>query len=180
MSDFERLGSRTVYQGRVVELYVDRVRLPHGGEADMELVHHRGAAAVLPFLDDERVLLLSQYRYATGGWLLELPAGGLEPDEEPAAAARRELAEETGHRLAADGELVPLGWIWTTPGFCDEKIWLYAARGLEPATQNLDRDEVLTVRTVPFAEAVEKARRGEIHDGKTVCALLRAAHRFGG
>ena len=87
------------------------------------------------------------------------------------------LAEETGHR--ADRWL-RLARFFTTPGFCDEKIWLYAARGLEPATQDLDRDEVLTVRTVPFAEAVEKARRGEIHDGKTVCALLRAAHRFGG
>ncbi len=174
-----RLDSKTLYRGRVLDLYVDRVRLPHGKVADMELVHHRGAAAVVPLLPDERVILLSQYRYATGGRVLEVPAGGLEPDEDPVACARRELAEETGWRLGEDGELISLGWIWTTPGFADEKIWLYLARGLEETEQDLDRDEILTVETMPFSDAVEKARAGRIHDGKTVCALLRAAAVIG-
>lgn len=170
-----RIDSKALYKGRVLDLYVDRVRLPNGQIADMELVHHRGAAAVVPLLPDGRVILLSQYRYPTGGELLEIPAGRLEPDEDPELCARRELAEETPWHLAEDGELVSLGWIWTTPGFADEKIWLYLARGLEESEQNLDRDEILTIETLPFTEAVEKAREGQIHDSKTVCALLRAA-----
>lgn len=170
-----RIDSKTLYQGRVLDLYVDRVRLPHGKIADMELVHHRGAAAVVPLLPDGRVILLSQYRYPTGGRILEVPAGRLEADEDPEPCARRELAEETGWRLAEDGELISLGWIWTTPGFADEKIWLYLARGLDRAQQSLERDEILSVEPMPFKEAVEKARQGQIHDSKTVCALLRAA-----
>lgn len=170
-----RIDSKRLYQGRVLDLYVDRVRLPHGKVADMELVHHKGAAAVVPLLPDGQVILLSQYRYATGGRVLEIPAGGLEPDEDPEACARRELVEETGWRVPDDAEMISLGWIWTTPGFTDEKIWLYLARDLEETEQDLDRDEILTVETMPFADAVEKAREGRIHDGKTVCGLLRAA-----
>jgi ADP-ribose pyrophosphatase len=175
-----RLETRPIYQGRVLELWVDRVRLPHGREASMELVHHRGAAAVLPLLPDGRVVMISQYRYATGGMLLEIPAGGLEPDEEPVRCARRELAEEAGYDLGPGGELVSLGWIWTTPGFSDERIWLFLARGIVPGRQRLEADEVIEVVTLPWREAVEKARRGQIHDGKTVCALLRAEPLLGG
>lgn len=177
MSDALRLESRTIHRGRAVRLDVDRIRLPNGREMDFELVHHPGAAAVVPMLDDETVLLIRQYRYATGGWLLEIPAGTLDPGETPERCALRETEEETGYRA---GRLEPLGWIWTSPGVLDEKIWLYLARDLSPARQDLQRDEVLTVVPTPLAEAVDKARRGEIHDGKSVCALLRAGVMLGG
>ncbi|MEA2602785.1 MAG: ADP-ribose pyrophosphatase [Acidobacteriota bacterium] len=168
----ERLSSREVFRGRTVKLDVDRVRLPNGKEMDFELIHHVGAAAVVPVTEDGEVLLVRQYRYATGGYLLEVPAGKLDPGEAPETCAARELEEETGFRPT---KMKPLGWIWTTPGFADEKIWLYLATGLEPAQQGLEDDEVLSLERLPFAEAVDKAARGEIHDSKTVCALLRAA-----
>ncbi len=171
----ERLESREVFRGRTVKLDVDRVRLPNGKEMDFELIHHVGAAAVVPVAEDGSVLLVRQYRYATGGYLLEVPAGKLDPGEAPETCAARELEEETGFRPA---KLEPLGWIWTTPGFADEKIWLFLATGLEPAQQGLEDDEILSLERVPLAEAADKAARGEIHDGKTVCALLRAAARL--
>jgi ADP-ribose pyrophosphatase len=170
----ERLGTREIYKGRTIHVAVDTVRLPNDKELDVELVHHQGAVAVVPLIGED-VLLIRQYRYATGGWLLEIPAGKLEPGEKPEACAVRETEEETGYRPA---ELEPLGWIWTTPGFCDEKIWLFLARGLEETRQELDEDEVLELERIPLREAVDKAARGEIHDGKTACALLRVAHRL--
>ncbi|HEX3131741.1 MAG TPA: NUDIX hydrolase [Thermoanaerobaculia bacterium] len=170
----ERLGTREIYKGRTIHVAVDTVRLPNDKQMDMELVHHKGAVAVVPVIGDD-VLLIRQYRYATGGWLLEVPAGKLEPDEKPEACALRETEEETGYRPA---ELEPLGWIWTTPGFCDEKIWLFLARGLEETRQELDEDEVLELERIPLKEAVDKAARGEIHDGKTAVALLRAGQRL--
>lgn len=172
----ERLGSREIYRGRTFDVDVDQVRLPNGREAEMELVHHRGAAALVPLLDDGNVLLVRQYRYAVGGYLLEIPAGKLDNDESPETCARRECEEETGHRPT---HLQPLGWIWTTPGFADEKIWLYLATGLEEATQGLEDDEVLSIEKMPLTEAIEKAARGEIHDSKSVIALLRTARLRG-
>jgi ADP-ribose pyrophosphatase len=173
----ERLASRPVFSGRVIDVSVDRVRLPNGRESDLELVHFHGAAAVVPLLDGAdgpEVVMVRQYRYATGGWLLEIPAGKLDGDEGPARCARRELAEETGYAAA---ELEELGWIWSTPGATDEKIWLFAARGLTAGEAALEDDEVLQLVRLPLAEAVRRATAGEIHDAKTVCALLRLAAR---
>ena len=171
----ERLGTQEIYRGRTIHVAVDTVRLPNDKEMDVELVHHQGAVAVVPVIGDD-VLMVRQYRYATGGWLLEIPAGKLEPDEKPEACAVRETEEETGYRPA---ELEPLGWIWTTPGFSDEKIWLFLAKGLEETRQELDEDEVLELERMPLREAVDKAARGEIHDGKTAVALLRAGKKLG-
>jgi ADP-ribose pyrophosphatase len=172
----ERLASRTVFAGRRVQLRIDRIRLPGGGEHDFELVHHPGAAAMVPLLGSGEVVMLRQYRWATGGWLLEIPAGTLEGGESPEQCAVRELEEETGYR---PGELQPLGWIWTTPGFTDERIWLYLATGLAAGRQALDRDELLAIERVPLARAVAMAASGEMVDGKSVAALLRAAGRLG-
>ena len=166
----ERLGTREIFRGRTFHVDVDRVRLPNGREMDVELVHHRGAAAVVPVLEDGTVLLVRQYRYATGGWLLEIPAGKLDNGESPESCALRETEEETGYRPA---KLQPLGWIWTTPGFADEKIWLFLATGLAPTAQVLEDDEVLSLERMPLAEAVEKAVRGEINDSKSAVALMR-------
>ena len=172
----ERLETREIFKGRTVRLDVEKVRLPNDKVMDFEIIRHSGAAAVVPVTDDGHVFLIRQYRYATGGYLLEIPAGKLDPGEEPEACALRETEEEIGYR---PGKLEPLGWIWTTPGFADEKIWLYLATGLEPTRQALGDDEILSIERVTLAEAVEKAARGEIQDSKSVCALLRAGRVLG-
>jgi ADP-ribose pyrophosphatase len=172
----ERLSSRTVFTGRRVEVRVERLRLPNGEEHDFELIHHPGAAAVVPLLGSGEVLMLRQYRHATGGWLLEIPAGTRDAGETPEECARRELREETGF---AAGALEPLGWVWTTPGFADERIWLYLATALSTGRQALERDELLTLERLPLAQAVAMAAAGGIVDAKSVAALLRAAARLG-
>lgn len=173
MTDPEVLSTRSVHDGRIVKLTLEEVRLPNGNEVTLEIVRHPGAAAVVPVDEQGRVILVRQYRHATGSWLLEVPAGKLDhPGESPEACALREVEEETGYRA---NRLVSLGWIWTTPGFTDEKIWLYLARELTPTRASLQADEVLTVATMPLAEAVLAATSGEIVDAKSVCALVRAA-----
>ena len=176
MADIERLDVRSIHRGRVIDLSVETVRMPNGNVCELELIHHPGAAAVVPVDRDGFVLLVRQYRHATGGFLLEVPAGKLDPGEPAEACAFREVEEETGMR---PGELEPLGWIFTTPGFTDEKIWLYLATGLEATRQSLEDDELLTVERVPLADAVEMALSGVIVDSKSVCALARAGRRLG-
>ena len=176
MSDARLLHSQPVHAGKIVDLRLDRVELPNGQVAELEVIRHVGAAAVVPLDANGEVVLVRQYRYAVGDWLLEVPAGKLDAGENPAVCVRRELEEETG--LSA-GSLESLDWIYTTPGFTDEKIWLFLARDLQPAEQRLEEDEVLEVVRMPLAEALERARDGRIHDGKSVCCLLRAAARLG-
>ena len=173
MSDPVVLSSRGVHDGRIVKLSLEEVRLPNGNVITLELIRHPGASAVVPVDSDGNVILVRQYRHATGSWLLEVPAGKLDhPGESPEDCALREVEEETGYRAE---RLVPLGWIWTTPRFTNEKIWLYLALDLSATRSNLQADEVLTVESLPLAEAARRALSGEIVDGKSVCALLRAA-----
>jgi ADP-ribose pyrophosphatase len=172
MSDPVVLSSRGVHDGRIVKLSLEEVRLPNGNTVTLELIRHPGAAAVVPVDHDGNVVLVRQYRHATGSWLLEVPAGKLDhPGESPDACALREVEEETGYRA---GRLEPLGWIWTTPGFTNEKIWLFLASDLTPSRPNLQADEVLSVEKLPLVEAARRAVDGEIVDSKSVCALLRA------
>lgn len=171
----ECLASRQVYQGRSFRFDIDRVRLPNGVEMDFEMIHHPGAAAVIPVLADGTVVMIRQYRYATGGWLLEIPAGKLNPGEAPEHGAARETEEEVGYK---PGRLIPLGWIWSSPGFLDEKIWLYLATDLQQTQQATDHDEVLEIERIPLREAIDQAASGEIHDVKSAVALLRAAHHL--
>jgi ADP-ribose pyrophosphatase len=174
MSDPVIVSSRRVHDGRVVKLSLEEVRLPNGNTVTLEVIKHPGAAAVVPVDRDGNVILVRQYRHATGSWLLEIPAGKLDhPGEAPEDCALREVEEETGYRA---GNLASLGWIWTTPGFTDEKIWLFLASDLIPTRASLQPDEVLTVEKLPLAEAVRQAAAGEIVDGKSVCALLRASY----
>ena len=161
-----------VHDGRIVKLDVEEVRLPNGNVVTLEIVRHRGAAAVVPVDDEGRAVLIRQYRHATKGYLLEVPAGTLDPGEAPEACALREVEEETGLRAA---HLDPLGFIWTTPGFTDERIWLYRATGLTPTAAAPEPDEIITVERLPLDEAVRRALAGEITDAKSVCALLRAS-----
>lgn len=166
------VATRPIHDGRILKLSVDSVRLPNGNVADLEIVRHPGASAVVPVDGDGNVHLVRQYRHATGGYLLEVPAGKLDAGEAPEVCARREIEEEIGRRA---GRLDSLGWIWTTPGFTDEKIWLWLARDLARARQSLQMDEVLTIETIPFAEAARMAELGEIVDAKSAVAILRAA-----
>jgi ADP-ribose pyrophosphatase len=170
------LERRSVYDGRVVKLSVERVRLPNGRETDLEVIQHPGASAILPFVSREEVLLIRQHRHCAGGSILEVPAGKLDPGEPPDVCALREVEEETGYRA---GRLVPHGWIWTTPGFTDEKIHLFSATDLTPGRQDLDSDEVLQVERMPLAEALERAAKGDIRDAKTIATLFRAARASG-
>ena len=161
----------TVYKGRVVEFNLEEVRLPNGRTVQLEILRHPGASAVVPLLEDGRVVLIRQYRHAAGGMIYEIPAGRLDPGEAPLDCARRELAEEVG-QAASQWEW--LGAIWTTPGFTDEKIHFFLARHLTPVSQALEHDEVIEVVERPLEEAIAMIRRGEIEDGKTICALMMA------
>lgn len=171
MQKGETIERRSVFRGRVLDLAVERVRLPNGNEVDLELARHPGAAAVVPVDEAGNVYLVRQYRHATGGWLLELPAGKLDPGEAPEDCARRELEEETGFHA---GRLEPLGWIWTTPGFTDERIALYLATELRRTRTNHQPDEVLELESIALSEAIARAERGEIHDAKSICGLFWA------
>jgi ADP-ribose pyrophosphatase len=161
----------------VLNLDLDRVRFPDGSEGELEMVRHPGAAAVVPFLSDPRgndpqILLLKQYRYAANTYLHEIPAGRLDPGEDPAACARRELREETGC-TATDVE--PLVTIYTTPGFTDERIHLFMATGLTFGETGRESDEFIEVETIRLSRALEMIGAGEIPDGKTMAALLYVA-----
>jgi len=167
-----------VHRGRVVELSIDTVRFPGGGTGELELIRHPGASAVVPFLDspeeaDPRIVLVHQYRYATGGVIWEVPAGMPDsPEEGWEACARRELAEETGF-LA--GAMHYMTRIYTTPGFTDEVIHLFAATDLREGSVARDQDEFMEVIPVHLSRALRMIRDGDLVDGKSVAALLVAA-----
>jgi ADP-ribose diphosphatase len=161
----------TIYKGRVLEFNLEEAHLPNGQTVRLEILRHPGASAVVPLQEDGRVVMIRQYRHAVGGMIDEVPAGRLDPGETPIDCARRELAEEVG-REAAQWER--LGSIWTTPGFTDEKIHIFMARGLSSVRQALERDEVIEVVERPLEEAIAMIHRGEINDGKTICALMLA------
>ncbi|MBI2300224.1 MAG: NUDIX hydrolase [Armatimonadetes bacterium] len=166
----ERIGTRRVHDGRVLRLDVDLVRLPGGGESVREVIRHHGAVVIVPLRDDGQVVMVRQFRYAAGEELLELPAGTLGPGEEPLACAKRELAEETGH---AAREWRLLASFFSSPGFCDELLHCYLAEGAAPgATGHQDEDEDCKPVLLPLAEARAMARRGELHDAKTIAGLL--------
>lgn len=173
MNNKKAAYSETVFRGRILDVCRDRLELPDGRETTMEVVCSPDATAVVAVNDAGEVLLLDQFRYATGGMLLEIPAGKMEPGENPEECARRELEEETGYRA---GSLRHLASFFTTPGFCTEKIHLFLALDLTRGSQNLDRDEFLEVTPVPLVKALEMVDRGEISDAKTIVGLL-TAHR---
>jgi ADP-ribose pyrophosphatase len=173
----EMLGSRELYSGKIITLNRDTVRFPDGTVAEMDIARHSGASAVVPFLsgplgDEPQVLLIRQYRFAAGGYIYEIPAGRLEPNEKPIDCAARELKEETG--CTAD-HIEPLTTILTTPGFTDEVIHVFMATGLTLGQHNREADEFVEVIIMRLSEALERISDGEITDAKTVLSLLFAA-----
>ncbi|HXN05981.1 MAG TPA: NUDIX hydrolase [Nitrospiria bacterium] len=163
--------SKRVYDGKLLKIELDRVTLPNGNVADLEMIHHPGASAVVPLLEDGNILLVHQYRYAAGGFIFEIPAGKLDSGEDPLACAGRELEEETGYRA---GRYTKLLSFLTTPGFCDEVIHIYIAEDLVPGKQDLEENEVLEIRKIPFTKTMEMIASGEIRDGKTIIGLQAA------
>jgi ADP-ribose pyrophosphatase len=165
---------REIYRGRIVDLGIEPVTLPNGAEVELEVVRHRGAAAVVAVDDAGCVVLIRQFRHAAGGYIWEVPAGVLDrPGETPEECAARELLEETGLRA---GRLTPLTTIFTTPGFTDERIHLVLAQDLRQEQATPGHDEVIAeVARTPLREALAMIRRGDIVDSKTICGLYLAA-----
>jgi len=171
------VSSARVYTGKIVSLDVDTVRFPDGSTGELEMIRHPGASAVVPFLsdpqgDDPQVLMIRQYRYAADGYLYEIPAGRLDPGENPRDCAARELKEETG---CTAEQLDHLLTMYTTPGFTDEKIHLFMATGLTVGETKHEADEFLDLHPMLLSRALEMVQAGEIQDGKTALGLLFAA-----
>lgn len=176
MSIGKRSGRR-VYTGKTINLDVDLVEFPNGTTGELEMIRHPGASAILPFLsdprgDDPQLLLIRQYRYAADGYMYEIPAGRLNPGEDPANCARRELQEETGCTAESIEHLYTM---YATPGFTDEKIHIFMATGLTMGPTAHESDEFLTVEPVALKRALEMIRAGELMDGKSATAILFAA-----
>ena len=169
-----KLGSRRIHSGRVLNLDIDSVRFPDGSVGELEMIRHSGAAAVVPVLSastaaDPEILLIRQFRHAADGPIWEVPAGRLDPGESPETCAVRELAEETGMRA---GRIERLTTIFTTPGFTDERIHLFAAHDLAAGPHRREADEFLETHSLALSRCIAMIRSGEISDGKTVVSLL--------
>ena len=165
------------FSGRVIRVTTDEVRLPNGHRARLEVVHHPGGAATVALDERRRICLLRQYRYVADGWLWELPAGKLEPNEPPRAAAERELAEEAG---VSARSWQSLGTVLSSPGVFSERLHLFLARGIAPAAAAHERSEIIEVHWVALDEACTWALDGTIADCKTAIGLLRARAALAG
>ena len=166
-----------IYSGKILTLEKWTVELPNGKQALREIVHHKGAAAVVPVDERLRVPMVRQYRVAMGREMLEIPAGKMETlGEDPFDCAQRELAEETGLRAS---QWTYFGPYVASPGYCDEVVHLYMARGLTAGDTHLDEDEFLSVEWIPLSELLQQGMAGKIHDGKTMAALLLAGRALG-
>jgi ADP-ribose pyrophosphatase len=170
MTEFLKLDSRVAFDGRIFQVHVDRVQFPNGNTVNVEIVRHPRSVVLIPMPDPAHVILVRQYRYPVAQWLWELPAGSLDPGEEPEAAAHRECHEEIG-KLPRGLEL--LGRFFPTPGFCDEEMHLYRIDGLDEPTSDaqLDDDEIIEPKVFALAEVRDMIARGEIADMKTVIGI---------
>ena len=165
------VSSQTIFEGKIIKVTLDQAQLPDGKLAAREVVYHPGGVAVLALDEDKNVALVRQFRYPIQQELLELPAGKLDHGSEGhLLGAQRELSEETG--LEA-GKWTYLGYTLASPGFCDEALHMYLARGLTQKEQHLDEDEFLNVVTMPFDQLVEQVMDGTITDAKTVTTTLK-------
>ncbi|HTP13587.1 MAG TPA: NUDIX hydrolase [Bacteroidota bacterium] len=168
------LRSEKKYSGKVFDLIVDEIEYPSGNRSVREVAAHPGGAVIAPLLPDNEIILVRQFRYPIQGYVYELPAGKLNPDEDPLVCAHRELGEETGYTA---GRMQLLTAIYTTPGFCNERLHIYLATDLKPSGrgQQLEEGEAsLTLEVVPLRRALEMIERQEIVDGKTICGILLA------
>lgn len=168
----EMVSQETVYEGVIVNVRRDKARLMDGRITNREVVEHPGGVAVFAMDDQGRVALVRQYRYPMGEETLELPAGKLEPGEDPRDSGLRELAEETG---LVPGTFEDMGCIYSSPGILAERIYLYFAKDLTQGPTHPDDGEFVETVWLPYQDLVDKARRGEIKDGKTLVGILKAS-----
>lgn len=171
-----RVKRELAYHGTVVDVYKDYMEFENGGTEEWDYIHHNGAAAVIPVMEDGRILMVTQYRNALDRYTLEIPAGKLDTPEEPGIeCAARELEEETGYKSEC---LEPLLTIRTTVALCNERIEIFAARNLKPSKQKLDEGEYVTVKAFTLEQLKNKIYTGEIEDSKTICAILAYENRY--
>ena len=174
--DVKRMGRELAYQGTVLKVYKDHMKFSNGNTEDWDCIHHDGAAAVIPVMDDGKILMVKQYRNALERDTLEIPAGKLDdPDEEGIVCASRELKEETGY---SSDDLEWLLTIRTTVAFCNERIEVFVARNLIPGEQHLDEDEFVDVKAYKLEELKEMIFEGKIQDSKTMAAILAYESKY--
>ena len=171
------ISTRHIFQGRIIDVRVDTVRLLNGRESTREIVDHAPTICVVPVDGDGNVLMVRQFRKPTNSFLLEIPAGGIEPGEAPEVAARRELQEEIGYTA---GTLSPLTAFWLAPGWCSEYMYAFLATDLEAATLDSDDDEFIEVIRVPLSDIPDEVANGSIQDAKSVASLLLAMRLLNG
>ncbi|MBS7650851.1 NUDIX hydrolase [Candidatus Bathyarchaeota archaeon] len=164
----ELVSSTRIYDGKIINLRVDQIKLPDGSLHQREIVEHPGAVAILPVLDDGRILLIRQYRHAVGKILLEIPAGTLAKDEDPKECARRELLEETGYMAESITELFSC---YLAPGYSSERIHIYQASGLRMVGSRRDADEYIELEPVTVDEVEAMIRNRQIQDAKTIAGV---------
>ena len=168
-------SSNTLYNGRVYSLVKENITLPNQVTIDLEVIRHPGAAAIVAMSANRDIVMIRQYRHAVGGFIWEIPAGTLDPEENHLACAKRELEEETGfsaQHWTKLGEIVPV------PGYSDERISLYLASGLCEASRHPEQDEYLSVHHIPFDQAVNMIYNGDICDAKTIVGIFMAGKAF--
>jgi ADP-ribose pyrophosphatase len=172
------LKRNNLYQGKVFSTIVDDVEYPSGRKGIREVAQHPGGAAILAMFPDQTILMIRQHRYPLDKFIWELPAGKLEPGEDPLHCAKRELEEETGY---AASQWEKIAAIYTTPGFCDEKLHLFLAKGLTPLPDGRKLEEgeqSMELHILPFNEVKSMIQSGEIQDAKTICAILMVENRI--
>lgn len=175
---FERIDRKLVYQGHIVNFYEDTVKVPNGNVVKWDFIKHKGAAAVVPVLEDGRILMVKQYRNALDRETLEIPAGGLNGTDEPfITCSHRELEEETGYKCELS-DMEFLITIRTTVAFCDERIDVYVARNLVKSSQHLDEDEFINVCPYTTEELSGMIFEGKIQDGKTIASLMAYMRKY--
>jgi len=167
----ELIKREYAYRGRILDLSRSRFISEAKGEVEIEIVHHNGGAGTLPLFEDGTVALVRQWRYPLGRYSLEIAAGRIERGHTPEETAIRELEEELGYRAR---ELQKLGEFFVAPGYCEERLSVYLATGLEASKQNLDDDEEIEVVRMPFSEALALVQSGQIDDAKSIITILQA------
>lgn len=177
MEEIKRIGRELIYKGSIIDYYKDTMSIPNGNVVKWDHIEHKGAAAVIPVLEDGRIVLVRQFRNSVDKYTWEIPAGGLNGKDEPTnMAARRELREETGFTTEE-----PLEWlisIHTTVAFCSEKIDIYVAHSLEAGSQQLDEDEYVDVKAFTVEEIKEMIFSGRMTDAKTISAVMSYCEKY--